>query len=294
MAAQPGPLVVIVGETGSGKSSLAVQLAGRFQGELICADSWTVYKGFDVGTAKPSLEEQKAIPHHLLDIADPKNGYSAVLFKEQANQAITAITQRKKLPIMVGGTGLYIDAVLYDYGFMERGDDQQRAELDAQPLDNLLKLAKEKAIDLTGIDVRNKRRVVRAIITNGQTPERSTLRPHTLILGIKMDREHLRQRIEQRVDRMLDGGLEQEVARLAKRYGWEVEPMKGIGYREWQDYFLGSQDISLTRERIVSATMGLAKRQRTWFKRNPEIQWLERPEQADTLIESFLSNSLLQ
>lgn len=294
MAAQPGPLVVIVGETGSGKSSLAVQLAGRFQGELICADSWTVYKGFDIGTAKPSLEEQRAIPHHLLDIADPKNGYSAVLFKEQANQAVTAITQRKKLPIMVGGTGLYIDAVLYDYSFMERGDDQQRAELDAQPLDNLLKLAKEKTIDLTGIDVRNKRRVVRAIVTNGQTPERSTLRPNTLILGIKTDRGHLRQRIEQRVDRMLDGGLEHEVAHLAEQYGWEVEPMKGIGYREWQDYFLGSQDISLTRGRIVSATMGLAKRQRTWFKRNPEIQWLERPEQADTLIESFLSNSLLQ
>lgn len=294
MAAQPGPLIVIVGETASGKSALALQVAKAFDGELICADSWTVYKGFDVGTAKPTAQDKQAVPHHLLDIADPKEGFSAVIFKQKANEAIADIHARHKLPVMVGGTGLYIDAVLFDYGFLERGNDEQRAVLDGQPLEDLLCFAEQQNIDLTGIDIRNKRRVVRAIQTNGQKPVRSSMRPNTLVLGIATNREHLRERITQRVDAMLENGLEQEVRSLADQYGWDVEPMKGIGYREWHDYFLGSQDLITTRNRIISATMGLAKRQRTWFKRNPDIQWLDRPEQATTLIESFLSNSLLQ
>ena len=294
MAAKPGPLIVIVGETASGKSALALEVAKAFDGELICADSWTVYKGFDVGTAKPSSEDKEIIPHHLLDIADPRDGFSAVIFKQKANEAIAEISSRNKLPVMVGGTGLYIDAVLFDYSFLERGDDAQRAVLDSLSLEDLLRMAEQQNIDLTGIDTRNKRRVVRAIQTNGQKPVRSVMRPNTLVLGIATDREHLRERITQRVDAMLAAGLEQEVRTLADTYGWDVEPMKGIGYREWRDYFLGSQDLGTTHNRIISATMGLAKRQRTWFKRNPDIQWLDRPEQATTLIESFLSNSLLQ
>src|SRR5579884_573827 len=112
------PLVVIVGETASGKSSLGMALAERFNGEIICADSWTVYREFDIGTAKPTLQDQELIRHHLLDVADPKVGFNAVLFQRLAKNAIADIAARQKLPIMVGGTGLYIDSVLYDYSFL--------------------------------------------------------------------------------------------------------------------------------------------------------------------------------
>lgn len=286
------PLVAIVGETASGKSAVALRLAKQYDGELICADSWTVYKGFDIGTAKPTPAEQKEVPHHLLDIADPQHGFSAVLFKQHALVAIDDITTRGKLPILVGGTGLYIDAVLYDYGFLEPGSSEERTRLSALSLTVLHSLAAQKGIDLSGIDMRNKRRVIRAIETDGKQPVRNPLRPRTLILGMRTDREHLRDRIEQRVDSMLERGLETEVKALADRYGWEVEPMKGIGYREWQDYFLGSQTKELTRQRIIQATLGLAKRQRTWFKRNQSIDWLDHPEQANNLVDGLLNKSV--
>jgi tRNA dimethylallyltransferase len=286
------PLVSIVGETASGKSALALKLAKQYDGELICADSWTVYKGFDIGTAKPTEAEQKEVRHHLLDIADPRVGFSAVLFKQHALAAIEDISSRGKLPILVGGTGLYIDAVLYDYGFLEPGSGGERARLSALSLTVLHSLAAQKGIDLSGIDTRNKRRVIRAIETNGKQPVRNPLRPYTLILGMHTDREHLRERIEKRVDTMFTQGLEAEVKALASQYGWDAEPMKGIGYREWQDYFLGSQTKELTRNRIVQATLGLAKRQRTWFKRNQSIEWVDDFERANNLVDGLLNKSV--
>ena len=271
------PLIVIVGETASGKSALALELAKRFDGELISADSWTVYKGFDVGTAKPSKEEQAAVPHHLLDIADPEHGFSAVEFQKQAKQAIDDISGRGKLPIMVGGTGLYIDSVLYEYQFLPAPSADMRQALNEKSLDELLEQAHQSGLDTTGIDLRNKRRIIRLIENNGVRPTKGELRSNTLVLGIATDRDHLRDRITQRVDAMLAAGLEDEVKQLSEKYGWKTEPMKGIGYREWQLHFTGSQSLEQTRERIISASMQLAKRQRTWFKRNDCIQWLQAP-----------------
>lgn len=280
-ASANGPLVVIVGETASGKSALAMGLARQFDGELICADSWTVYAGFDVGTAKPSAEERAAVKHHLLNVANPEQGFSVVEFQRLAKAAIADIQGRGKLPIMVGGTGLYIDSLLYDYQFLPSTSDELRQELSSLSLDGLVQRAHDQHLDTDGIDMRNKRRIVRLIENNGQRPAKHELRPNTLVLGISVDREHLRQRVEQRVVAMFDAGLEAEVARLAKAYGWDAEPMKGIGYREWRPYFEpqpgNHQDLEQTRQRIVSATMGLAKRQRTWFKRNDCIQWLQPP-----------------
>jgi len=285
------PLVVIVGETASGKSALALELAERFNGELICADSWTVYRGFDIGAAKPTRREKMLVSHHLLDVADPLKGFSAVKFQELARDAVVEITSHGKLPIMVGGTGLYIDSVLYDYGFLGAPSPELRTELSALTLDRLIERATAAGFDLHDIDLRNKRRVMRVIENEGARPTKKELRPNTLVLGLRTSREVLVERVTARVDAMLAAGLEAEVQELAERYGWEVEPMKGIGYREWRQYFLGDRTLAETRARIIKSTMDLAKRQRTWFKRNSSIHWLDDRSNAVEVITTFLNKS---
>ncbi len=279
------PLLVIVGETASGKSSLAFEVAERLNGEIICADSWTVYAGFDIGTAKPSAEDRERVPHHLLDVADPAQGFSAVVFKRLANQAIDDIHARGKLPILVGGTGLYVDSVIYDYSFLPAPEPGIRQRLEALSLDLLLEQASELGLDTGTVDTRNKRRVIRLIENDGQIPTRQDLRKNTVVCGLRIPRDELRQRIEQRVDDMLAAGLEGEVAKLAERYGWSVEPMKGIGYREWQAYFIGQQTLDEIRQQIIKATLDLAKRQRTWFKRNNSIHWLDNSDKVTATVD---------
>ncbi len=283
------PLIVITGETASGKSDLAMKIAEKFNGEIIAADSWTVYKDFDIGTAKPTPEERSQIPHHLLDIVDPHAGFSAAEYKRMAVAGAEEISRKGNLPILVGGTGLYVDSIIFDYGFLPPASPEIRAELNALSIDELLKRLDELEIDLTGIDLRNKRRLIRLIETNGVRPSRGELRKSTLVLGLEIAREELRSRVEKRVDRMLADGLEDEVKNLAEKYGWEVEPMKGIGYREFRDYFQGDQTLEQTHDRIVSATMNLAKRQRTWFKRNPHIHKINGYDGAEKLITTFLN-----
>lgn len=285
------PLLVIVGETASGKSALAMELARRFDGELVCADSWTVYEHFEIGTAKPSAEERAEVPHHLLDVADPVAGFSAVEFQKRSFVAIDEIAGRGRLPVMVGGTGLYVDSVLFDYQFLPAPAASVRESLNALSLSELQHRASDAGLDTAGIDMRNKRRIIRLIENDGVKPTKRAMRSNTLVLGIRTDREHLRERVDRRVDAMLQAGLEREAGELSSRYGWEAEPMKGIGYREWQPYFAGTQSLSQTRERIIAATMGLAKRQRTWFKRNNGIQWVSAtdpvPEAVD-IVTTFL------
>jgi len=283
------PLIVIVGETAAGKSAMAMRLADQFNGEIICADSWTVYKGFDIGTAKPSLAEQKQIPHHLLDVADPKIGFSAAIFKRLATVVIDDIHERGKLPILVGGTGLYIDSVLYNYSFMPTGPIERRQELDKLSLDEVKAMAAALSLDTTGIDTGNKRRLIRLIENNGKKPERQKLRSNTLVLGLGVPKEDLEARIEIRVDSMISGGLENEVKQLKAEYGWDIEPMKGIGYREFGVYFAGEQTMEQTREQIIRSTLLLAKKQRTWFKRNKSIQWVNDLSQAVDLATTFLN-----
>jgi tRNA dimethylallyltransferase len=285
------PLLVVVGETAAGKSALAMSLAEQFDGELLCADSWTVYKGFNIGSAKPGADEQARIPHHMLDIADPVEGFSAAVFKRLAQQTIIDITARGKLPIMVGGTGLYIDSVLYDYGFLKPSDPARRAELNTLPLADLVVRAEAMQLDTSTIDLQNKRRVIRLIENNGQLPTKQALRQNTCIIGLHVPRDALVERVTLRVDSMLQQGLEYEVMDLSRRYGWDVEPMKGIGYREWREYFTGSQDVHETRLRIIKSTMDLAKRQRTWFKRNSSIQWVNDRSSAVEITTTFLNKT---
>ena len=285
------PLVVVAGETASGKSALAMDLAVQFDGEIICADSWTVYRGFDIGTAKPTAQDRAEVPHHLLDVADPAEGFSAAVFQRLALATIADISARGKLPIMVGGTGLYIDSVLYGYSFLPPSDPALRIELNALSLDQLLARTDELELDTSGIDLRNKRRVIRLIENNGVRPGRQPLRENTLVLGIAVEREQLQERITARVDTMLTQGLETEVRTLAGKYGWGIEPMKGIGYREWREYFAGSQSLAETRERIIKASMDLAKRQRTWFKRESCIQWVSDRSYISELLTTFLNKT---
>lgn len=288
---RPAPLIVIVGETASGKSSLAMDLAIRFNGEIIAADSWTVRRGVDIGTAKPGKDDREKVPHHLLDMVEPCGDYTAAVFKRDAVRAIHDISSRLKLPVMVGGTGLYIDGVIFDFGFLPPSGKSLRQELNEISIEELIARIEAEQISLEGIDTRNKRRLIRLLETGGGRPSSATLRQNTLLIGLRKPREELKARIEARVDKMIESGLEDEVRRLSDRYGWQCEALKGIGYREWKEYFAGSQDLEKTRERIVSSTMGLAKRQRTWFKRNKSIHWVDSSKKAVELVESFLKKS---
>lgn len=285
------PLVVIVGETASGKSALAMYLAEKFGGELVCADSWTVYRGFDIGTAKPTAEDRARVPHHLLDVADPVQGFSAAVFQRLAKQAIVEISARGKLPIMVGGTGLYIDSVLYDYSFLPPSDPALRAELSRLSLEQLLTRAEELDLDMEGIDIRNKRRVIRLIENNGVRPTRKDLRPNTLVLGVRRPLEELRERIIARIDEMVVQGFPDEVRRLGELYGWDCEPMRAPGYRAFAEYTQGSISLEAAKERFRQNDLQLAKKQRTWFKREACIQWVSDRSYTEELLTTYLNKT---
>lgn len=254
--AKIAPLVVIVGETASGKSALAMELAKQFDGEIICADSRTIYKGMDIGTAKPSKHDQSEVKHYLLDVVEPGQRYSAAQFKVDALKAIEDISNRGKLPIMVGGTGLYIDAVVFDYGFT--GGDLPRDP------DNPRHISKDAPRDRDG------------------------LRQNTLLIGVSRDRLDLETRIEVRVRQMIEDGFANEVNNLLSKYGSDNEAMSGIGYRTFVKYVQGDITLDEAIAEFVRGDKSLAKRQRTWFKRNKSIHWI-KPSQAQKLVENFLT-----
>jgi len=286
------PLIVIVGQTAAGKSSIAMQIAQQYDGEIISADSWTVYKGFNIGTAKPSPDDRKKVPHHMIDILDPEEDFTAVDFKQRTMQLIDKIHARGNLPILVGGNGLYIDSVIYNYSFMPPGDPGQRELLNKKSLAELLGLADERGISLKGIDKRNSRRVIRAIEAGGKRPTRDPMRENTIMIGIHRDRQKIRQRIEERIEAMFGMGLQFEVKALADKFGWDTEAMKAIGYREFKGYF--NNEISkneLKRQILRSTLRDLAKRQRAWFKKHPQIKWVHSVDEAEQKIADFLKKT---
>lgn len=282
-----GPLVVIVGETASGKSALALELAERWldrPGEIICTDSRTVYEGMDIGTAKPSAEERARVPHFCLDIVRPNQPFSVADFKRAAERAITDITARGHVPILVGGTGLYVDAILYDFSFREPGDKSTRLELNDLTVKELQNRLLERGIPLPN-NPQNPRHLIRALETGGAAPQRKPLRPNTLIIGLSPEREVLKERIRQRTDQMVENGLIDEARQLSDTYGWGVPPMQTIGYAEWKEYFLGTQDQAITKELIIKNTIAYTKRQRTWFRRNKSIHWFDNRDKTTKIVE---------
>lgn len=282
------PLIVIVGQTASGKSSLALQIAKQHQGEIISADSWSVYKGMDIGTAKPSPAERTEVAHHLINIVKPDEDYTAGLFQKDVKAVMNQIYTRGKLPIIVGGTGLYIDGVIFNFSFMKTSDKLAREQYNLLSIEQLLVEIKYKKYDLTGIDVRNKRRLIRVLETEGEIPKRSNLRSNTLVIGIRVDRTKLRKNIEERVELMFKKGLKKEVEKITKVYGWDCEGMQGIGYKEFKLWNDGRLSMRQTKQRIVKNTLALAKRQKTWFKKNLQIDWVDSDKEAEQLIAKFL------
>lgn len=281
------PLIVIVGETASGKTTLSLNLAQQFSGEIICADSRTIYTGMDIGTAKPTRLERQRVPHHLLDIAKPDQPYSAAAYKRAAQQKIAEVAGRQHIPFLVGGTGLYIDAVLYDFAFRRPANRAQRSTLQQRSIQELQQLIHDARLPLPN-NPRNPRHLIRQLETNGEIPQPRALRPHTLVLALSIDRSLLEERIRKRVASMIEQGLEQEVRRLQKQYGWTTA-MQSIGYQEFQPYFDGQCSLDDVQQKIVRHSLQYAKRQRSWFRRNKSTHYISNLDEAVDLITTFLN-----
>jgi tRNA dimethylallyltransferase len=288
------PLLVIAGPTASGKSALALQIARDYNGEIICADSRTIYRGMDIGTAKPTPAEQAAVPHHLLDIAEPNQPYSAAEFKQAANVAIESIRHRQKLPILVGGTGLYLWSVIYDYRFPAGPSNALRMELQQLPLAELVRRLRQVDPERAAvIDLRNSRRVIRALETVGQPHIAPTALPaNSYIIGLNPGMKELEQHITTRTAGMLEAGLIEEVRGLLTRYDSVIGPLNTISYKETMEFLHGTITHRQLESLINLHTRQLAKRQMTWFKRNPDIHWADTIKQAQSLAENFLESSI--
>ncbi len=268
------PLIVIVGPTASGKTSLAIELAKKFGGEIICADSRTIYKGMDIGTAKPTLQEQAEVPHWGLDLVEPGELFNVADFKAYATRKIDEIRSRGNIPFMVGGTGLYIDAVVFDYGFGAKADPKLRKELDGMNLKELHMYCRAHNIKLPD-NALNKRYVIRTIELQGcQVTRRSEPIDKTTIVGITTSKEDLMPRIIMRANNIINNGVVDEATYLGKKYGWESEAMTGNVYPLVYRYIKG--EISLEQAKVMFTTLDwrLAKRQLTWLRRNHHIIWL--------------------
>lgn len=282
-------LIVLVGTTASGKSALALSLAQAHNGEIIAADSRTIYKGMDIGTAKPTTAEREAVPHHLLDVVDPNQAFSAAEFQQQANQTIADIQSRGRLPVMVGGTGLYVDSVIYNYSFKPGEAAQHDSALAALSLEELQARAEELGISLNRSDWHNPRRLIRAIETNGLSPTKHELRPDTLVLGLIVDSAELEARITTRVHQMVEQGFQVEVETLLKHHQPDSEAMTGIGYRSFAQLATGKLTQQQAIDHTIQDTKRYARRQTTWFKRNKDIHWVQNSAEAQTLVSEFLA-----
>lgn len=282
------PLIVIVGQTAAGKSDMALKLAGKYDGEIICADSRTVYRGMDIGTAKPDADDRRAILHHLLDIVDPREDFNASDFQKVAEQVIEDVRSRGKVPFLVGGSGLYVDGVIFGYDFSSKHNPNKRDELNRLNVEKLHEMIRLKNLPMPENSA-NKRHLIRVIETGGLAPKNRKLRGNTLVVGLDQSKEVLAGKIKRRTRQMVEDGLIEETKRLSQKYGWQIEPMKSIGYREWHGYQSGKKTKEETIEQINSSTRKFAKRQMTWFKRNNDIVWVKDLPQADKLVKDFLS-----
>ena len=295
---KPG-LVIVLGPTASGKSDMAVELARRFDGEIVNADSLQVYRGLDIGTAKPSTEVRRLVPHHLIDSVKPDEPFSAALFQVAAEQAIEDIDRRGKRVLVVGGTGLYIKALLQGLVDSPSGAGEVRQELVemARRLGNeemLRRLAEVDPDTAARLHPNDQVRIIRALEVFRLTgrpisADRSAhgfaeSRYHVLKLGIRVERQELYRRIDIRVERMLDEGLVEEVqSLLSQGYSPELKALRSIGYKEICAYLAGKYDLAEATRLIKRDTRHYSKRQLTWFERDREINWVDYPDSFATI-----------
>lgn len=290
-------VLFLVGPTASGKSALAVELARRLGGEVVSADSMLVYQGMDIGTAKMTAKERRGVRHHLIDIIPPSQEFSVFEFRRRALKCIADIARRGKLPIVAGGTGFYVRALLEGIQPQPAADPAVRAKLEGEAAEYGLpalydRLRRLDPVRARQIDPNNKKRVIRALeilllsgkrISSNKKKEPSLrqlgFRP--VVIGLTIDRAMLYERINRRVDRMFRRGLAREVRRLTKQK-ISLTARQGVGYKELFEKgtvpFLGKRGLSPFQERIKQATRHLAKRQWTWFKREKGIRWVWWPE----------------
>ena len=284
-------VIVIAGPTASGKTALGIELAKRINGEIISSDSMQIYQDMNIGTAKPIKEEMQGIPHHLLDFVSPEERYSVANFKQDAQKTIEQILIKGKTPIIVGGTGLYINSLIDGIDFPDITiDESYRTELDKiakkQGLEVLYKQAQQ--IDpeaMKQISPKDKKRICRVLEIYHQTGKTKTEQekesrkkgvPYDyLVFAIDMKRELLYDRINRRVDKMIQQGLIQEVKNLLRKYKTFPTAMQGLGYKEVVEYLIGNINKEEMIEKIKQETRRYAKRQLTWFRRNKQTIWLD-------------------
>ena len=283
------PLIVIVGPTASGKTSLAITLAERFGGEIICADSRTIYKGMDIGTAKPTAKERKLVPHWGLDLVEPGQRFTAANFQDYTYKKIAEIRHRGKVPFLVGGSGLYIDGVLFNYQYGDDRNVDKRSTLENLSLEELLEYCKNNNIKLPE-NYKNKRYAIRSIEQNGINDSgRDMPIENSIIVGIATDREELRTRIALRAEQLFEDGVVSEAKILGKKYGWGSEAMTGNIYPLVRKYLQKELTLGQLKEKFIVQDWRLAKRQLTWLRRNHCIQWMSLSE-ANNYLDGMLES----
>lgn len=281
-------VIVVIGPTSVGKTKMGVALAKKLNGEVISGDSMQVYRQMDIGTAKVTIEEMEGVTHHCIDILDPKDQYSVHDFQQTVRKQITEITNRGHVPIIVGGTGLYIKAALYDYTFSEMENNHDEINKKYKDYTNEQLYAHLKQIDEESAKIlhfNNRRRVLRAIEIYEQTGQKKSEmineQEHICLydayfVGLTLPRELLYERINLRVDLMMKNGLQGEMESLIKQgLTRENQSMKAIGYKEWFDYFEGKCDLNEVSENIKKHSRQYAKRQYTWFKNQFDVHWYD-------------------
>lgn len=285
-------LLTIVGPTAVGKTEISIELAHRFDGEVISGDSMQVYRGMDIGTAKISKEEMQGIPHYMIDIKDPTESFSVAEFQEKAKSYIAAINQKGKLPLLVGGTGLYVQSVLYDYQFPNIGSDpafRREMERFADKFGNHKLHEKLKELDpesFNTIHPNNRRRVIRALevihktgktVRESKAPKMPTI-DKLILIGLTMERSELYDRINERVDRMIEKGLIEEARQLFDQGIRNTQAVQAIGYKEIYRFLEGDLSKDEAIELLKRNSRRFAKRQLTWFKNKMPIQWFNMSE----------------
>jgi len=295
-------IIAIVGPTASGKTTLGIALAKKFGGEIVSADSRQIYRGMDIGTAKPTAAERRAVPHHLIDIRDPDEDYTVADYQRDAFTAIQAIIARGKVPFLVGGTGLYIRAVVENLDIPKvQADPGLRAQIETDIARDGLPAVFKKLVALDPeaayvVDPKNPRRVVRALevaLATGEpfTTQRTKNAPlfDTLTLGLNPSPEVLRERIDRRVDEMFRDGFAKEVKMLVKKYGASAPAFNAIGYREVIEYLSATLSLEDAIAEIKINTWHYAKRQMTWFKKDRSTRWIDDTIDAVfPMVETFL------
>lgn len=288
-------IITVIGPTSSGKSDLAVHIAKKFNGEVISADSRQVYRGLDIGSGKIMKEEMEGIPHHLLDVEDPKNVFTVANFKELAEQKIEEIVNRGKVPIIAGGTGFYIDALIHNMSIPEVPPNEKlRENLEKKSIEELLEELEEKDPDRAEtVDRSNKPRLIRAleiVEVLGKVPQLKTNKKYDVLqIGIKTDA--LREKIHNRLLRRIDEGMIEEIENLHKS-GLTYERMEQLGleYRYVSRFLQGKITKDEMIEELEIKIAQFAKRQKTWFKRDESIKWFyfEETKSVDQEINKFL------